>query len=364
MSTEPTPAQIRRWQRYLANERAEAAVYWELARRREGEERTILLQLAESETRHEQYWRTKLGSSVGFPRQPDFSTRVLGFFAKHFGSVFALALMQSAEQRTPYIDDVDASDHIAADERVHAEVVRALAQQSRERMSGPFRAAIFGVNDGLVSNLALVVGVMGSGVAANLILLTGISGLLAGALSMAAGEYVSVKSQVELLEASQPAAKPADLAAQLDMNANELALVYRARGLDPVAAEDKAQEVFAQLARAEEDTAALSSAQENDAPVDPAPGMSEAARAAAVSFCLFALGALIPIVPFLFGASALSGGIIAVVLVSMSLLITGGIVGVISGKPPASRALRQLAIGLGAAAITYGLGLAFGAVLS
>jgi len=198
---EPTRAQINRWRRYLANERAEAALYRELARRKTGEEREILLALADSESRHEEFWRGKLGEYVGFPRQPDLGTRFMGFLAKRFGSVFTLALMQSAEARSPYIKDEDAPEQIAADERIHAEVVRGLAARGREKMSGGFRAAVFGANDGLVSNLALVVGVMGSGVSSNMILLTGVSGLLAGALSMAAGEYVSVTSQRELLEA-------------------------------------------------------------------------------------------------------------------------------------------------------------------
>ena len=246
----PTRAQINTWRRYLANERAEAVVYRELARKREGAEREILLELAEAESRHEQYWRDKLGDYVGMPRQPDLNTRVMGFMAKHFGSVFTLALMQTAESRSPYIDDKDASPQIAADERMHAEVVRALAARGRERISGGFRAAIFGANDGLVSNVALVLGVLGSGLGSTAILLTGISGLLAGALSMAAGEYVSVKSQSELLEASTPDAAAHTLPGQVDVNANELALVYRARGMSAEDAADKAADTFARISTA------------------------------------------------------------------------------------------------------------------
>ena len=114
-TTEPTPAQISKWRRYLANERAEAALYRELARKKTGEEREILLALAESESRHEQFWREKLGEYVGFPRNPDLNTRIMGFMARHFGSVFTLALMQTAESRSPYIKDEDASPQIAAD---------------------------------------------------------------------------------------------------------------------------------------------------------------------------------------------------------------------------------------------------------
>ncbi|WP_304411053.1 VIT1/CCC1 transporter family protein, partial [Corynebacterium stationis] len=241
---QPTRQQIARWRKYLANERAEAAVYRELARKKKGEERDILLKLADAESRHEQYWQEKLGEYVGMPQKPDLNTQFMGWMAKNFGSVFTLALMQSAESRTPYLDDEDASEQLAADERVHAEVVRGLAIQGREKISGSFRAAVFGANDGLVSNLALVIGVMGSGAPTSTLLLTGVSGLLAGALSMAAGEYVSVKSQGELLEASRPAAPATQLAGELDVDANELALIYRARGMSHDEAEAKAQTVF------------------------------------------------------------------------------------------------------------------------
>ncbi|WP_435868896.1 VIT1/CCC1 transporter family protein [Corynebacterium stationis] len=358
---QPTRQQIARWRKYLANERAEAAVYRELARKKKGEERDILLKLADAESRHEQYWQEKLGEYVGMPQKPDLNTQFMGWMAKNFGSVFTLALMQSAESRTPYLDDEDASEQLAADERVHAEVVRGLAIQGREKISGSFRAAVFGANDGLVSNLALVIGVMGSGAPTSTLLLTGVSGLLAGALSMAAGEYVSVKSQGELLEASRPAAPATQLAGELDVDANELALIYRARGMSHDEAEAKSQTVFHAL---QERTAAADAS--SHAHAEPAVEeekshgiIGEAWSAALSSFCFFATGALIPIIPFIFGMDVLPGAIVAIVLVSLALMTTGGITGLISGKPPLLRALRQLAIGLGAAGITYLLGLLF-----
>lgn len=111
----------------------------------------------------------------------------MAWMARRFGSVFVLALMQSAETRNDYIQDNDASERMAADEAIHAEVVRGLASRGRAQMSGNFRAAVFGANDGLVSNLALVLGVIGSGVSSHVVLVTGVAGLLSGALSMAAG---------------------------------------------------------------------------------------------------------------------------------------------------------------------------------
>ena len=183
----PRASDLRRWRRHLADERAEAAVYRDLAARRTGEERDILLALAAAEGRHEQHWLTLLGDQVGTPRQSALRSRLLGFLARHFGSVFVLALAQRAEARSTYEADADATPTMAADERIHEEVIRALASRGRNRLSGSFRAAVFGANDGLVSNLALVLGVSASGVSTQTVLITGIAGLLAGALSMGAG---------------------------------------------------------------------------------------------------------------------------------------------------------------------------------
>ena len=107
--------------------------------------------------------------------------------AEHFGTVFVLALLQRAESRSPYADDVDVPASMAADEALHEEIVRALANDGRQRLSGNFRAAVFGANDGLVSNLALVAGVGASGLPAGAVLLTGVAGLLSGALLIAIG---------------------------------------------------------------------------------------------------------------------------------------------------------------------------------
>ncbi|MEN0083854.1 MAG: VIT1/CCC1 transporter family protein [Leifsonia sp.] len=356
----PSPADIRRWRRYLADERAEAAVYRDLASRRQGEEREILLALAEAERRHEQHWVTLLGERAGKPLRGDLRTRMLGWLARRFGSVFVLALAQRAEARSPYADDVDATPQMAADEQVHEEVVRALAARGRQRLSGTFRAAVFGANDGLVSNLALVLGVSASGVPTHVVLLTGISGLLAGALSMGAGEYVSVRSQRELLEASTPNPATGSALPHLDVDANELTLVYRARGMAPEEAAQHAREV-------------LSSLQPVTSPVPLAAAPSEAAdeheaigtgwSAALSSFCFFASGALIPIIPFLFGMTGTAAIIVSAVLVGIVLLGTGAVVGLLSGASPLKRAVRQLLIGYGAAAATYVLGLLFGATV-
>jgi vacuolar iron transporter family protein len=355
-STTRTPGQIRRWRQYLADERSEAAGYRRLAERRTGEEREILLALADAEKRHESHWLALLGDDVGPARRSSLRTRVLVFLAAQFGSVFVLALMQRAEGRSPYESDVDATDRMAADERIHGEVLRGLAARGRERLSGTFRAAVFGANDGLVSNLALVLGIGATGVSAKTILFIGLAGLLAGALSMAAGEYVSVRSQRELLQSTEPDPESQSALPHLDVDANELALVYRARGMESVEAEEHARTVLATLH--------LDAVEPEAAGVDPHEAVGSAWKAALSSFCFFASGALIPVLPYLFGASGLTAVLIASALVGIALLCTGAVVGILSGASPLKRALRQLGIGYGAAAATYLLGRAFGASLS
>jgi VIT1/CCC1 family predicted Fe2+/Mn2+ transporter len=349
----PTSAEIRKWRQYLADERAEASVYRDLAGRRKGEERAILLGLADAEARHEAHWLELLGDHAGNPKSGDVRTRLLGFLARRFGSFFVLALAQRAEARSPYQTDPDATSEMAADEHIHGEVLRGLAERGRSRLSGSFRAAVFGANDGLVSNLSLILGVGASGVSAHFILLTGVAGLLAGALSMGAGEYVSVHSQRELLEASTPDPKTGTLLHELDVNANELALVYRARGMAVKEAEDYATGVLA----GRNPESAYEAAEEG---VDRHEAVGTGWGAALSSFCFFASGAIIPVIPYLFGLQGILAVIVAAGLVGLALLGTGAVVGLLSGGSPLKRGLRQLAIGFGAAAVTYLLGLLFG----
>jgi VIT1/CCC1 family predicted Fe2+/Mn2+ transporter len=353
--TSPTRPQIRRWRRYLAAERAERDIYRDLAERRDGGERDILLGLAEAERRHEQHWLDLLGDHQLPDPKPDLRTRVLGVLARRLGFLFVLALAQRAEGRSPYDSDDDATEQMAADERIHGEVLRGLASRGRTQLSGTFRAAVFGANDGLVSNLALVLGIGATGAPPQVVLFTGIAGLLAGALSMAAGEYVSVKSQRELLAASRPDPDSQTALPHLDVDANELALVYQARGMVRGDAEQHAREVLATLYL------------DADAPpddVDPDESIGSPWHAAGSSFLFFASGALIPVLPYLFGMTGIAAVLLASALVGLALLGTGAVVGILSGTSPLTRALRQLAIGFGAAAATYLLGLLFGATLA
>ena len=318
--TDPTPAQIKRWRRYLADEESEARIYRYLAKRAEGTDREILLQVAEAEKRHQQHWRDMLGEHADVHVRPSMQSLLLQFLAKNFGSVFILAT------------------------------------SGREKLSGNFRAAVFGANDGLVSNLALIMGITASGASSSMVLLSGIAGLLAGALSMAAGEFVSVRSQRELLDASQPTQVTLRVAHDLDLDSNELELIYRARGMEPEAAHHRTLERFGYLDC--DCDPSLSHHDDDEREENVALGTD--IGAAAASFSFFASGALIPILPYIFGMSGVGAMILSLLFVGAALGFTGGVVGLLSGASPLKRGIRQILIGYGAAFVTYLLGLAFG----
>ncbi|GAB3631476.1 VIT1/CCC1 transporter family protein [Microbacterium shaanxiense] len=356
-AAEPTAADRRRWARYLVEERAEGMVYQKLAARKTGEERDILQSLADAERRHEQHWLDLLDGEPSRLPKAGIRSRLLAWMAGRFGSIFVLVLAQSAEARSPYDTEQYATPAMRADEKIHHEVVRGLAARGRRRLSGSFRAAVFGANDGLVSNLALVLGIGATGVGSSFVLFSGIAGLLAGALSMGAGEFVSVRSQRELLASTEANDDAAHSAGDLDIDVNELALVYRARGIDEGEALERSRRI-------------ITAAQEGVRRAATAPVRTHAGSdhdivgsdwtAAISSFLLFASGAIIPVLPWIFGLEGVTAVIVALILVGIALLTTGAMVGILSGGPPLRRALRQLAIGFGAAAITYLLGLVFG----
>lgn len=400
----PSRATLRKWRKYLAEERLEEHTYRSLADRMQGEDREILLGLAEAERRHQKHWELLLGDQVEPAPKAPVLTRLTSWLTQHIGSIFVLALAQRSEQRSTYDVEVAATAQMAADERIHGEVVRSLAAKSRERLAGPLRAGLFGANDGLVSNLALILGVAGAGMDANYVLITGVSGLLAGALSMGAGEWVSVSGQRELLDASKPDPEAGKSVANLDVKANELELLFRARGETEEEAARHAAEIFA--ASAQGDTVTLSvwmAAGAGSAEVGEAAASLEAAagvvgagaaanavvdaagaeaggasamrggaedtsmeaigtpwQAARSSFLAFAVGAVLPLLPYLCGLSGLLGAAISVLIVGISLFLTGSLVSVLSGRSAWRGALRQVAIGYGAAAVTFVLGLIFG----
>ena len=341
-----------RYRRRLARELDAASVYRALARGRSGEEREILLALARAEERHAAHWAAKLQPTERPPR-PGMRARILGWLARRLGLLVVLGLVQRAEAAGDYHRDPDATAAMAADEQAHALVVAGLAQRAQTRASGWFRAAVFGANDGLVSNFSLVLGMAGAGSSNQVILLAGLAGLLAGALSMAAGEYISVRSQRELLEAASQELDGPTLRALADQEAEELGLVFRARGLST----DQAERRAAALVDGDEEPAGPS-----DADVAGTDVVGSAMGAAGFSFLSFGTGATIPILPFLF-TSGTPAILAAAAVVGAALFATGATAGVLTGGPLLRRGLRQLGIGAAAAVVTYGLGRVFGTTI-
>ncbi|MBU3694245.1 MAG: hypothetical protein FGM40_05380 [Rhodocyclaceae bacterium] len=213
------------------------------------------------------------------------------------------------------------------------------------------RAAVFGINDGLVSNLSLMFGMAGSGAGDQAVLLAGFAGLLAGSLSMAAGEYVSVRAQRELHD-NQIALERAELEAYPEAEAGELATIFEARGMDREAARRAADALIADPDRA------LATLAREELGLDP-DSLASPWRAAIASFGSFCIGAVLPLLPFLLadGTQALTG---AVVVSSLALLLVGAAVALFSGAAVLRSALRMLLIGLAAAGVTWVIGSALG----
>ena len=220
--------------------------------------------------------------------------------------------------------------------------------------SGSLRAAVFGVSDGLVSNTALVMGFAGSGISSGTVLFAGVAGLLAGAFSMGAGEYVSVSSQRDLFR-REIAVEAAELRDKPLEEQRELELIYRAKGLDRETARRTAERIMADPATA------LDTLAREELGLDP-DELGSPVKVAASSFAAFTIGAAVPVLPYLLlsGTAAL---VAAVVLAVAAMLVVGGIVGRLSGRGVVVPALRQLLVGGGAAAVTYVVGLAAGALL-
>jgi VIT1/CCC1 family predicted Fe2+/Mn2+ transporter len=220
---------------------------------------------------------------------------------------------------------------------------------------GNLRAAVFGVNDGLVSNASLILGVAGAAPEASVILLSGVAGLLAGAFSMAAGEYLSVRSQRELYE-SQIGMERDELAEYPQEEAAELALIYAARGLP----EDEARRLAARLVADPE--RALDTIAREELGLDPG-ALGSPLGAALASFASFTVGAAIPLAPFLAtsGPAALPA---AIGLASLGLFGVGAALSLFTGRSAVASGLRMLLLGGAAGAATFAIGRLLGVSLA
>ncbi|HEX7055543.1 MAG TPA: VIT1/CCC1 family protein [Burkholderiales bacterium] len=369
------PDDIARWRAYLRDELEGAALYKALAdAERDPVRRDLFLQLSRAEAQHAEAWREKLqAAGVHEPaHSPGLRTRVLGWLARRFGPQFVLPAIAAGEfaDGNKYAGQADAA-HLSGDEHSHAAVVQAAVGASRgisgeaiartehwHRRGGgnELRAAVLGANDGLVSNLALVMGMAGAGAQSATVLLAGLAGLVAGALSMALGEWLSVTNARELAR-SQIAREKEELEQTPDAERKELALIFQAKGLPREDARRAAAEIMRDKAKA------LDTLTREELGIDPAEMGGNPWSAAAFSFALFGLGAAFPVAPFLLAGGA--AGIVSSLAVSAAALAALGVAtSLFSGRTPLYSALRQVLIGAAAAAVTYGTGALIGVSLS
>jgi VIT1/CCC1 family predicted Fe2+/Mn2+ transporter len=367
----------RRFLDYLAAERNASLLYRALADTVEGDRREALLELADIEDRHAEHWAAKLAEhGIDAPNPPgslDPGDAELLSRARALGIDGILETLEQTEAAAEgmYDAEPEALPSMSTDERDHAETFRQMrTDQARVVMaprkavagggetwhrvdrSGSMRAAVFGVSDGLVSNTALVMGFAGAAPNNSTILFAGLAGLLAGAFSMAAGEYVSVASQRDLfrreieMEATELREKP-------DEEQKELELIYRAKGLS----REQSAMVAAQIMT--DPKTALETLAREELGLDPNE-LGNPVKVAVSSFIAFAIGASVVVLPYLFftgpTASTSIPLILAITLALISMIVVGSVVGRLSGRGMAFSAARQLAWGVGAAVVTFGVG--------
>jgi len=338
-------------------------LYRYLAERESDEHRAgILRDMADMEARHARVMERGLNSlGISVPRhRTSFQTRVMKGMARMMGPGAIYPLLHGTEisGAGDYASQDKDTAALATEERSHARTLGELSKAGRRAESwhrnaggGSLRAAIFGVSDGLCSNLSLVMGFAGAQADAKFLLLGGLSGLLAGAASMAAGEYVSMKAQRELLE-RQIDLEAAELMVTPEEEMAELALIYRAKGIPRNEAEHLARQLTT------DPRVALDTLVREELGLDPGE-LGSPYGAAISSFLAFALGALIPVLPFFFGASA---GLVALSLAlsGVALFSVGALLSIFTGRSALFSGMRQLGIGAAAAAITFAVGKAIG----
>lgn len=362
----PDPVTARKWRDLLQSERDAAALYDRIAATEKGERATILRELAEVERRHARHWEERLreaGLDVPVPGGPGLRTRLLGATARYGSSKAVLRMVERAERSDAgvYDHDPDAAPGMAADERGHAMAISVLlggdesvqARVARREgwhrgdRSGAVRAGVFGVSDGLVSNTALVMGFAGSGASRHAVLLAGVAGLLAGAFSMAAGEYISMSGQREMFE-RELALEAAELDDTPEEEREELVLLYRAKGLDVEQATRVADRIMADR------EVALDTLAREELGLDP-DELGSPWRAAAASMLAFAVGAVLVVLPYLITGG--TGAFVAATLAAgAGMFGVGAGMGLLNGRSVLRSGVRQLIVGGLAAAVTFGVG--------
>ncbi len=334
--------------------------------------------MAAAEERHAALWREKLAAAGwnGKVPRPSGRARTLAWLARRFGPRMVLATVVGMERADSggYRTQPEAeSAGLPREEKQHGrllgEILRgttgaglegaqvARYERGHRAVGGnALRAAVLGANDGLVSNLSLVMGVAGANLSNQTILITGMAGLLAGAISMALGEWLSVQSSRELF-LRQIAVERDELAADPDGERDELARIYRRKGLDS----DQARAVADRLMA--DGDAALDTLAREELGVDPDELGGSAWEAALTSFVLFAIGAIVPVLPFLFTTGFAAVGA-SLAVSAVGLFGIGAAITLLTGRTVLFSGSRQMLFGLTAAAVTYGIGKLMGVAIS
>jgi len=359
---------IQRYRDNWTDERNSAAIYQALSDVEKDERlKEVYRRMAKMELLHAARWE-KLLKDGGVhlpPFQPMFRTRVLIWMAKRFGPGMVLPGLQAKERggSGSYSRQPEAHD-FASQEASHSILLGQITRTVRGGMDGStlamlegrhrstggnaLRAAVLGANDGLVSNLSLVMGVAGASLDNRAILITGMAGLLAGAISMALGEWLSVQSSRELY-AHQIEIEAIEVEDNPQEEAEELALIYEARGVDPQQARSMADQVMSNK------DAALQTLAREELGIDPEELGGSAWEAAITSFILFAVGAVIPVIPFTF-LTGMTAVLVSVAFSVVGLFLLGAIITFFTGLPVWKSGLRMVVFGLLAAAVTFGIG--------
>lgn len=364
----PSQADIRRFRVNWQDEVDSVALYHTLADLEEDPKlASVYRRLAATEERHAQFWEQKLheaGQTLP-PRRPGWRTRVLGWLAKRFGVQMVLPTITTIERfgDAGYRAQPEtAHTAMPGQERSHARLLVSLAKngglsgeavaqlEGRHRGGGgnALRASVLGANDGLLSNLNLVMGVAGATASNHVVIITGLAGLLAGASSMALGEWLSVQSSRELYE-RQIAIEAQELEEQPEEERTELALIYEAKGLPRDEARALAEKIMSNP-----DTALDTLARE-ELGIDPKELGGSPWTAGGASFFLFAIGAIVPVLPFFFltGTAAM---LLSMGVAGVALFLIGAGITLLTGRGVLFAGARQVLFGLVTAGIIFGIG--------
>jgi VIT1/CCC1 family predicted Fe2+/Mn2+ transporter/rubrerythrin len=372
-----TKNDIERYQRNMRAEQEGALLYQELARTEQDPHLADLYRrMSETEQRHATIWTERL-HNAGQPvpsYTPTWRIRALIWLAKRFGVSSVLPMISTMERDASHEYNAQPEARAAglpADERSHARLFRAVQTSTQGGIAGSvlarfegrhrntgggnaLRAAVLGASDGLTTNLSLVMGVAGANLPGHTILFTGLAGMLAGALSMAIGEWLSVQSARELY-LRQIEVERQELTAIPEEEQEELALIYQAKGLDQEAAQQMAQRIITGDRQDEKHEAALDTLSREELGIDPKELGGSAWQAAITSFMLFAVGAIVPVVPFAFGSGWIAV-LVSLLLGILGLFVVGVGITLTTGAPLLKAGGRQVLLGLLASALTFGLG--------